>query len=562
MEDKDLVTVEAEVEEAAKPKNEMRKKILLLVILLLCVGALIALVIFRSGIPLVDFWTVAGSFDAVDTEIAEVKKIEGTFGTRVGRKGALALYKHESADGKNTQTVVHLASGTVVASLSDTDTLRYGVVLHEADGAAWYAVTKAAQGAEETLYSITLYDESGEAFAAKENMSLATLENLKFQPILDLVRFGNEVFRVEKNGTVRSAFTIGAFADLPAFDRKVGNYYFVEQAKNAEEGITEARFVYNEKGVLTATCHVPSAAVKASFFYLSDGTLLLQYATSVGEHTDDYTYAEKNSKYKLHHLLVSARDGAKNELKSLGFYITEILSDEEILKARGLNTGIDNLAWGYHVDNALLDTSDHCLSAVLLSNRGRISSEVGDIIPAMYGGAIRGIAKNRWVAMNLAEECFLLNEWGSAVGSFPRLDSEGLTVAEKLFIYEKGIYDWDLALLYDMKENGIEHYALAGSSVVMYKANGEVLLFDPDEKAPSVLVAAGSDKRVSVLGAALIAVEQTVEGKKQYALYNEHNTHLITLEAEVLSSAYCDINGARTVEILAGTSLYLATAED
>lgn len=562
MEDKDLVTVEAQGEEAVKPKNETRKKILLLVVLLLCVGALIALVIFRSGIPLVDFWTVAGSFDAVDTEIAEVKKLEGTFGTRVGRKGALALYKQESADGKNTQAVVHLASGTVVASLADTDTLQYSVALHEADGAAWYAVTQTKQGAQEALYSITLYDESGEAFAAKENMSLAALENLKFQPILDLVRFENEVFRVEKNGTVRSAFRIGAFADLPAFDLKVGNYYFVEQEKNAEAGIAEARFVYNEKGVLTATCHVPSAAIKASFFYLSDGTLLLQYVTSVGEHTDDYTYAEKNNKYKLHQILVSARDGAQSELKRLDFYITEILSNEETLKERGLNTGIANLAWGYHVKNALLDTSDHCLSAVLLSNRGRISSEVGDIIPAMYGGAILGVAKNRWVAVNLAEECFLLNEWGAVVGSFPHPASEGLAVAEKLFIYEEGIYDWDLELLYDMKENGIERYVLVGSSVLMYKENGEVLLFDPEEEETATLLAAGSENRVTVLGSALIAVEQTVDGKKQYALYNEHNTHLVTLEAEVISSAYCDIDGARVVEILAGSSLYLARVED
>ncbi len=565
MEEKDLVTADVQEEKAEKPKNDVRKKILILVILLLCVGVLVALVIFHSGIPLVDFWTVAGSVDPVETEIAEVKKIEGVLGTRVARRGTLALYEGLNAEGKRTQSVVHLASGTVMVTLADTDAKEHEVTLREASGAAWYSVETVTKG-ESPLYSIALYDDGGKSFAAKENLAQSAYNDLDFESVLDLVRFENKVYRLQEGERARQAFTIGTFSRLPDFDRKVGSYYFVEQKKDVENGIAEARFVYNEKGVLTATCHVPTAAVKESFFYLSDGTLLLQYVTLASEHSEEYTYVEKNQKYTLHHLLISARDGARTELDAPEFYITNILSDKKMLAEGGLNTSIANLAWGYHVNSELLDTSDHCLSSVLLSNRGRITSEVGDIIPAMYGGVIYGVAKNRWVAINLADECFLLNEWGAVVGAFPGLDAAGLEVAQKLFVYGQSIYDWDLELLYDMKENGIVSHRLVGSSVLMYKENGEVLLFDPEEKEATVILAADSDASISVQGGALIVALKTVNGKKQYAFYNEHNTHLVTLTADAVTATSYEIDGSLIVELLVtvgdSTELYLATVED
>lgn len=538
-------------------KSDMRKKILILVLLLLCVGGLVALIVFRSGIPLVDFWTVVGSYETVETEMKKIEKIENVSGVRVDGKGVLALYSKSDANGKRTQSVVHLARGAVLATYQDTETVRYELSIYEASGAAWYSVASVTEEDGDARYSLALCDIGGKEFAKQSDMTLVAYEKLAFARVLDLVRLGREVYRIEKNGTVRQAFTMGDFATLPALQRKVGDYYFILNG-------TEA-YIYNDKAVLTATYHVPASTMDAQIFILADGTLLAQYITFEGEGANDYTYSQGKERYKLHQILVSARNGAQTSLNDPEFFITSVLSDEDAIRKQGLNAGIANLVSGYYVKNALLDMSEHSLSTVLMSNRGRISSEVRDIIPAMYGGKIYGVAKNRWVAENLAGEYFLLNEWGSVIGNFPS-DVASLTTASSIFVYDEKIYDWDLTLLYDMKDNGILSFALVGSSVLMYKDNGETLVFDPEKETAIMLLSSDSDKHACVLGSALISVERTVEGKKQFAIYNERLELLQTIEADSITAIHQDVNGKRMVEIIAttasGTELYLATVKD
>ena len=539
------------------PKSSMRKKILILVLLLLCVGGLVTVIVVYSGIPIVDFWTVAGSFDPVETEMKSIEKVEGVSGTRTDSKGALTLYSKTDANGKKTQTVVHLLDKKVLATLEDSADRFSKVALFEAGEAAWYSVVTTMGAGSDVRYYVSLYDENGKCFAKRENLTLAAYQALPHTSVLDLVRLGQDVFRVASDGTVALAFTMDVFATLPNFDSKVEDYYFVLE--------TNTCYVYDEKAVLTATYHVPTGAVSSKIFVLSDGTLLAQYVTYEGENTDDYTYSIEKNKYKLHHILVSARNGAQTEMKNPEFFITSVISDEKELHRRGLNTGIANLAKGYYVKDSLLDLSEHALSTVLMSNRGRITSEVGDIIPAMYGGELLGVAKNRWVAKNLAGERFLLNEWGAVVGSFPGETYE-IRMAASLFVCDGVIYNWDLEPLYNIRENGVIRFDLAGSSVVMYKENGETLLFDPEEGEAKQLAAAESGKTVSVLGAALISVASGEEGNKKYELYNEHKELLLTVVATSIRARSLDVDGKRTVELLVtsgfSTSLYVATVED
>lgn len=539
------------------PRSSMRKKILILVLLLLCVGGLVAVIVVYSGIPIVDFWTVAGSFDPVETEMKSIEKIEGVSGNREDSKGALALYSATDANGKKTQTVVHLLDKKVLASVEDSADRFSKITLFATGEAAWYSVVTTIGMGADTRYSIALYDESGKSFAERDNLTQAAYRALPHTSVLDLVRLGQDVFRVASDGTVALAFTMDAFATLPDFDSKVEDHYFVLDAN--------ACYVYNEKAVLTATYHVPSGAINSEIFILSDGTLLAQYVTYEGENAENYTYAVEKSRYKLHHVLVSARNGAQTEMKNPEFFIISVISDEKELHRRGLNTGIANLARGYYVKDSLLDKGAHALSSVLMSNRGRITSEVADIIPAMYGGELLGVAKNRWVAKNLAGERFLLNEWGAVIGRFPDETSE-IRMAASLFVCDSVIYNWNLEPIYNMRENGVLRYELVGSSVVMYKENGETLLFDPEEGEAKQLTPANTDQTVSVLGSALISVATGANGNKQYAFYNEHKELLLSVEATDVRARSLDADGKRTVELLVtsgfSTSLYIATVED
>ena len=556
-EEKKILSAEGEIEDT---KGTMRKKILVLVLLLLCVGALITLVIVRAGTPMVDFWTVSGSLPQNETKLAGVERIEAEVSERVDSRGTLALYESVGADGIVTQTVVNLRSGTVVASLKDEDAT-YAVSLYEVDGgSAWYSVTQRVGTDESAVYSFSMHDENGKMFAEKQSLTEMALDSLKFHTVLDLVRLEKDVFRIAENGTVKEAFTLSEFAVLPEFTGKAGNYYYRSETR----GGAVAYYAYDDEATLTAIYHSPADAEDVNVFILSDGTLLSQYLTLVGESDSEYTFAKNGKKYKLHHVLVSARTGAKTQLDKLDFYIKDIISEDSDLRESGWNTSIDNLVFGYAIENFSLDEGDYAQIWALLSNRGKITSTVGDIVPAMHGMII-GVAKNRWIAKNLADEYFLLNEWGAILGRFPTL--EKTECASRLFVYEKKIYSWDLALLYNMEENGVTEYTVVGSSVLMKTDEGEVLLYNGETQTVLTLVAKGEEGEVSVPdGSSLILLQKTVEGKAQCLLYNEVGDCLITIEAEEVVVFAHMIDGKCVAEILAESgetkTLYFASTRE
>ena len=192
-EDKKIISAEGEIEDA---RGTMRKKIVLLVLLFLCVGALITLVIIRAGTPMVDFWTVAGSLSRDKSEIASIERLEAVSGERKVAKGRLALYEYENDDGKKVQAVVHLLSGKTVAAFTDTDSLAYTVSLNAALGeAAWCAVLETALSDAPT-YALSLLDENGTVFASKSEIDTLSALNALCDPVLDLVRFEQSVYRV------------------------------------------------------------------------------------------------------------------------------------------------------------------------------------------------------------------------------------------------------------------------------------------------------------------------------------------------------------------------------
>ena len=539
-------------------KGDIRRKIWILVALLLCVGALITLVVLRSGIPIVDFWTVAASKEEEKTKITSVERIEALGGTRVQALGNLVLYKNTNEEGNAVHIVFNAESGAAVSVLTDAQELLHSVHLDLAGETAWFYVRQQKSEDEAIEYNLSLFDGAGNAFAKKEGLTQSELDALAFDvSCLDLVLLEREVFRPEKNGGFKRAFELETFASLPDFDKKVGDYYFVEEDRTFH--------IYDKSASLTATYRVPAAAESFQRFYLSDGTLLFQYVTVEDEHSQDYTFTKGGTKYALHHLLVSAKNGEKTPLEDISVFISFVLSDDELFKTLGMNAGIDNLAMGYPVQNGVLEENDHYMTAVLLSNRGRVTSVVGDIIPAMKGGIILGVAKNRWIAANLADEIYLLNEWGSVVGHFPKDFMSAVEIAAKLFVYEGRIYDWDLGLLYDMNENGVIAHEMVGSSVLMHKENGEALLYDGNEKQLVSLAEPESGREASVLGEVLVVLKETVEESVHYLVYNECGTALADIEAETVEAFYHSIGGTAVVELIAAkgesVEIYFARTE-
>lgn len=554
-------------EDAVQDKKSVaRRKILLLVLSLLCVGAMILLVVVHSGTPIVDFLAIAGSFDPVDTRIEEVKELEGVSGELVRGEGVLALYEGEDEGGFTVYTVVNLASGKVVGSYADTQEKRHDIALHKAMGdGAWFSLTVTEERGTERIYARSFLDAEGKVFAEKTEMDALALSGLIGAWQLDLVRMEDEVFRIDTEGRAKAAFTLSRFADFPEFTHKVGDCYYIVPAQP-----TDPTYVYDGKANLTAVYAPPEAAQSPACFILADGTLLAQYITDEGEDAKDYTYAEKGRKYLLHHILISAKTGERRTLDDLDFYIVgPIISDNDALHALGLNTAIDNLVTGYYVKDHLLDMSSHERCAVLLSNRGRITSAVGNIVAAMDTTSIVGVAKNRWIAGNLAGEYFLLNEWGGIVGRFPSVAATDTYYARSLFIHDRRIYDWNLELLYDMEENGIVDFELVGSSVLMESTEGEMLLYNGEDGEVKTLKAAGEKKTVEVLAQALVLCTEEAGTKTQIKIYNEAGETVLQQESDgeiLVKDAHSHLLDGRAVvhfaiETDGQLKHYLGTAE-
>ena len=341
----------------------------------------------------------------------------------------------------------------------------------------------------------------------------------------DLFCFDGKVYRIADDGTVAHAFDWNELRGAPDEDiEKVGEFYL--------EWVDMGIVIYDASLNLVTTYYVPSyVGESAEAACLSNGNVLIQYSVAQDIMAEDYDYLAGMTKYNLCTLLLNAESGKLKELKA-----DWVLADDDVLFDEGdgdwiYNEKIENIVWVTYIVDQRVDNSKAAVKMVSMTNKGKIAGVIDNLIPNMDNDGLWHVATNRWIATNLAGQSFLLNEKGEVLGEVTGLDESKANAS--FFVLNSKIYDWDLNVKLNLVEQKCDDYEILEHSVWFENEDGEQKLYINGEVKTLIDKAAvEADKRdLHILSDALyVIIDTATEGTVKYELYNDAGTLLTTVD--------------------------------
>lgn len=526
----------------------MKKKLLVLVAMLLCVVTVLA----SCNAPM-KFGKVVGDGTYTDenpTLTAAAKTdIKGEIDTY---KGDLVVFEDISVDtGLATITIYNIATGTVVwtgtesksESGANTTKVSYDVELYEYDEVYWFKVTTATTTETEddidTTRSYSLRDAKGAEFA-KSDKKTANVETL-----LDLIRFDGKVYRIAEDGSIAHAFDISDFTALPEVDTKVGENYYDESADR------DAITIYNANLQLVTYYAVPSFA-QGLIHILNNGNVLVQYQMVEPIGSEDYDVTEEGMGFTYVSELINAENG-KVSTPNLDHGVMTVLrqSDSDLWI---FNEKVENLAVVAYIEDQRVNSNEVACKLVSLGNNGKVKGEV-KLIDNQAPELPKLVANNRWIVSDLAGNQFLLNEKGDVMANVTALESYNAS----FILFNNKIYDWDLNEKYDLLENDAEVVRTLDHALLMTNEDGETLLYtggsvttliNKDNKDKQTIVPIMVDGQAATSAFLLRKVGD--DAKVTYDICNDAGTVLLTVSDTVFVGAVAVSAGSSNAILLCG----------
>ena len=459
----------------------MKKKLLVLVAMLLCVVTVLA-----SCASSMKFEKVVGdgTYNDENPTLTTAAKVD-VKGEKVNAKGDLVVFK-DTTDGLDTWTVYNLATGATAWTATETKTeagattteVDYLVNLYTYDDedVSWFKVTTTTTTVttvengpndEDTKNAYSLRDAKGTEFATSNSKTATVVE------LLDLIRFDGKVYRIAKDGTIAYAFDLNDFAAMPAVTQKVGDYYYKVNVLEEEEGlvIANAISVYNSNLELVAHHTAHSEVSYTTYHILNNGNVLFQYMLEESDTTEDYDLKMDGGYVTVQSYLINVETGKVKEL-NLDFAIWGINARQSDADQWIYDEKVENLAIVTYFEDERMDYSATAKKLVSLSNKGKVNGEV-NLIDNQAPEMPKLVANNRWIVSDLAGNKFLLNEEGEVMANVTAMTNYNAS-----FIMLNGkIYDWDLNVKYDMAENDVTVKAILDHGVLMTNDDGETLIY-------------------------------------------------------------------------------------
>lgn len=450
----------------------MKKKLLVLVAMLLCVVTVLA-----SCASSMKFEKVVGdgAYNDENPTLTTAAKVD-VKGTRYDAEGDLIVFKDTAEEtGLNTWTVYNLATGASVWTATETKSeagatttrVRYSVVLYTYEDVSWFKVTttttattvveNAADDVDvDKAYS--LRDAKGAEFATSTNKGSSVVT------LLDLIRFDGKVYRIAKDATIAYAFDYSDVAALPAVQTKVGDYYYA-----MGEGFAA---VY-DSSLNLVVYHTPHSETDGDVMYhvLNNGNVLLQYTLEESDYTEDYDLKMDGGYVTVYSYLLNVETGKVSEL-NLDYLVWNVVARQSDDDQWIYNEKVENLAVVVYFEDERVDYSTTARKLVSLSNKGKIKGEV-NLIDNQAPVAPELVANNRWIVSDLAGNKFLLNEEGDVMANVTAMKDYN---ASYIMLNGK-IYDWDLNVKYDMVNNDVTLLDTLEHGVLMTNDDGETLLY-------------------------------------------------------------------------------------
>ena len=538
----------------------MKKKLLVLVAMLLCVVTVLA-----SCASSMKFGKIVGdgTYNDENPTLTTSAKLDvkGEYSSALS-KGDLAVFvDYDSEKMLNTYTIYNVATGATVWTAAETKsesatvttTVRYNVVINDQWDTNWFKVTTVTTTVTvsendvdtDVKNDLKYYSVAGTEFAALadyEDQDLATAWTMQ-----DLICLDNKVYRIADDATIAYAFDWNELRKLPSV-QKVGDFYL--GSVSSYDGSVA---VYDASLNLVTMYMLPSYVAGDTEnigFVLSNGNVLIQYYVAADIMAEEYTflmdfeYGGTPGKYNLYSFLLDAENGKIKEL-DLDF----IVMDVEFKRANDdnwfYNEKVENVAYVIYVEDQRINFTPYAQKLASLSNKGQIKGVIEPIDNMLN---LNQVATNRWIATNLAGQAFLLNEKGEVLGEVTK--ASNATKKADFFILNEKIYDWDLNVKYDMAENKIDDYEVMSHGVLMINEDDEILLY-ANGTVTTLVAKDVDDKDVEPISNDLFVIATETETGEKYEFCNSVGTVVLTLENVELDDIVCvaDSNNALLIVV-------------
>lgn len=519
----------------------MKKKLLVLVAMLLCVVTVLA-----SCASSMKFEKVVGdgTYNDENPTLTTAAKLDVKGEIELeDSEGDLVIFKETSEEtGLSTYTVYNVALGKNVWTGTETKTesgenytrVRYEVSLLEQWGTTILSVMTmnlTATKTEDDYDYDTKIDVKAMAADGTEFLSITDVKESQMMNswfVEDLLCLDGKVYRIADDGTVAYAFDWSDLRGEPDEDLwKLGNFYF--------EGDDDYIDIYDASLNLIGTYYLPSYAEEGDWYVLSNGNILIQYSVMQDIMAEDYDYIESVAKFNLHSFLFNAETGKLKEL-DLDFVVEDVWSYDADDEDWYFNEKIENVAWVSYIVDQRIDTSDAAIKMVALSNNGKDAGVIDNLIPNMDCEGLWHVATNRWIASNMAGQDFLLNEKGEILGEVSGVDWDEANA--NFFVLNGKIYDWDLNVKLDLAEQKCDDYEILNHSVLFETEDGEQKLYVNGEVKTLIdkATAEAGDRELEILSDDLyVIIDTATEGKTKYELYNDAGTLLTAIDNAIFA---------------------------
>lgn len=552
----------------------MKKKVIALIAALLCV---VTVLVACSSTAKFDDALALDSYVDKNPIYTKAETLSFT-DAPTGALGQLMLFVDTNDTGNavhsvfnvDTNATVYTATESKTVTGDTTVTVRYEITLDDVwDKNMIFCVktTTTTQTSQETTVvdSYTYYDAKGVQFASFADLK----ETPNYDEQLDLIRIENKVYRVSEDSSVSAVCDIAYYADFPAVQAKVGDYYYEYANAGTKDKIT----VYNVSLVLVQQYEIPSYA-SGDIWILNNGNLLIQYRYAVDPLADEDDYdILYGSKLMLESYVLNVKNGKLKEVDLKDWLVTNVMARDVVWdtdtkvgwNGLGFNEDVENVAVAFPIEDKLVDQATSSVKYVILSKKGKPKDTIDGYIAAMDASSLVMLANNRFAVKNHAGRWYLLNEEGNNIGEIPdpTADAAKMVRNEKYMVIGKRIYDYNLTMVFDATE--LEYKGMLAHGILYTNKDGETLLFadgqmktviDKEAKATQSLVYFAPDYesgRNYVLSGRVFLVKKIADGATTYDIYNDAGTVLMNTDA-VVEVGYAIATGTETenVTVLSG----------
>ena len=384
--------------------------------------------------------------------------------------GLEIFYNLDLETGDMTYKVYNLFANKVVLTLDDENTdydFETGMYEEFAILGVSATVFTAADDPEADINDDSLYETTYYAYDAMGTKLSETDDEDGFDEpfwrgemvVFDLVAYNVD----EDTGAFEKEMDIPEYILIDKTDCYMDwndEYYYVfaySESTEYREGTLMGVYVYDHSFNYVSSWNAPAYATEKDAFVLNNGDVLIQYSNVLDEEAKEYDYYQSANtetvKYDLVTLVMKAKNGNVKDI-DMKYFVSHVepnhwLYDEEDDNNK-YNDSFDNIAYIHPIVNQRIDDSEAAQDVVLMSDKGKIKKSL-KLVDGQKAVLPTKLADDVYMVEMLNGGYALVNIDGDIlkmINSGARMQLMG-----QYLVTDKNIYDFDLEVIYDLKEN-------------------------------------------------------------------------------------------------------------